>query len=112
MYRFLRNLLKPFVMFFYQVKIEGKEHIPTHGAAILAPNHRSNWDPVWVAFVTTREISFLSKEELFQHKILGFLLKKCHVIPVKRNTGDMTAIRTCIKSLKKGELLGIFPEGT
>lgn len=112
MYRFLRNLLKPFVMFFYQLKIEGKEHIPTNGAAILAPNHRSNWDPVWVAFVTTREISFLSKEELFQHKILGFLLKKCHVIPVKRNTGDMSAIRTCIKSLKKGELLGIFPEGT
>ena len=34
------------------------------------------------------------------------------MIPVKRNTGDMAAIRTCIRSLKKGELLGIFPEGT
>lgn len=112
MYCFFRNLLKPFIMFLYQVKIEGKEHIPTDSSAILAPNHRSNWDPLWVAFITNREIVFLAKEELFHNKIIGFLLKKCHVIPVKRNTGDMAAIRTCIRSLKKGELLGIFPEGT
>ena len=112
MYCFFRNLLKPFIMFLYQVKIEGKEHIPTDSSAILAPNHRSNWDPLWVAFITNREIAFLAKEELFHNKIIGFLLKKCHVIPIKRNTGDMAAIRTCIRSLKKGELLGIFPEGT
>ena len=112
MYCFFRNLLKPFIMFLYQVKIEGKEHIPTDSSAILAPNHRSKWDPLWVAFITNREIAFLAKEELFHNKIIGFLLKKCHVIPIKRNTGDMAAIRTCIRSLKKGELLWIFPEGT
>ena len=54
MYCFFRNLLKPFIMFLYQVKIEGKEHIPTDSSAILAPNHRSNWDPLWVAFITNR----------------------------------------------------------
>ena len=59
-----------------------------------------------------REINFLAKKELFNNKILAFLLKKFNVIPVDRNKNDLKAYKQVIKNLRNGRLIGIFIEGT
>ncbi len=112
MYHFLKILLSPFIYFFYNLKVEGKENIPCTGAAILAPNHRSNLDPLMVAVAVRRDIIFLAKEQLFQNKILKKFFESLELIPVKRDNNDIAALRAALRVLKKNKILGIFPEGT
>ena len=61
---------------------------------------------------TKREIIFIAKEELFENKFIAWLGRTFDVIAIKRGTGDIEAMKSAFKALKKGKLLGIFPEGT
>lgn len=108
--RFLLDIL------FYRIlglKVEGGENIPKEGAIIVAPNHKSYWDPPLVG-VASREriIHYMAKEELFKNPIFGWVLRKFGTFPVKRGSVDRQAIKTAVMELKKGNPLGIFPEGT
>lgn len=91
----------------------GRENIPKEGAIIVAPNHKSNFDPpiVGVAF-KDRIIHYMAKEELFKNPIFGYILRQFGTFPVKRGSIDRMAIRRAILELKEGNALGIFPEGT
>jgi 1-acyl-sn-glycerol-3-phosphate acyltransferase len=97
------------------LKIEGLENIPSKGSYIVASNHSSFLDPPILggAFYGARwiNLNFLAKEELFRNKVFGWLLLNVRAFPVKRQTGDIGAIKECIKRIKKGEPLAIFPEG-
>ena len=113
MYKSLTKILKGFVKIFFKVKVEGLENIPKEGACIIAGNHKSNWDPVFVAsLIDTRVINGVGKKELFKVPILKSILKKCHVIPVDRENPDLSTIKAILKVLKNGDVIGIFPEGT
>jgi 1-acyl-sn-glycerol-3-phosphate acyltransferase len=70
------------------------------------------WDPVIVGCTLPRQVFFMAKEELFQIKLLGKVFKQLGAFPVKRGQGDIRAIRKSLIVLKKGNILGIFPEGT
>ena len=59
-----------------------------------------------------RKVNFVAKEDLFTHGILYWLGHLFDAIPIKRNMQDIEAMKRCLKVLKNGELLGIFPEGT
>jgi len=98
---------------FYGLHIEGKENIPKEGAAIIAPNHKSYWDPPLVEVATIpRLVHFMAKEELFSNPFFGWLIRQFGTFPVKRGSVDRTAIRNAVREIKGGSLLGIFPEGT
>ncbi len=73
-------------------EVIGIENVPLEGNVIIAANHKSNLDPIFVASsMTTREVAAVAKKELFDHKILGFILKKLNTIPIDReNTGIST----------------------
>lgn len=98
-------------LIFNRLRIIGAENIPKTGAAILAGNHVSNWDPPLMGGASKRQVFFLAKEELFKFP-LGFVLRNLGVIPLKRGRSDREAISKSIEILKAGDLLGVFVEGT
>jgi len=96
-----------------RLKVEGRENIPEKGRVLLVSNHRSYLDPPLVAFaVKKRPVFFMAKSELFQTPILSTLIKHWgNAFPVKRGKADLTALKTALEILEKGELVCIFPEG-
>lgn len=112
-YGVVRSLFNGLFFGIYGLHVEGRENIPKEGAVIVAPNHKSNFDPpiVGVAF-KERIIHYMAKEELFKNPVFGYLLCQFGTFPVKRGAIDRTAIRRALRELKEGNALGIFPEGT
>lgn len=94
------------------LRAEGTEHIPAEGAVIFAPNHKSNFDPPAIGVCSPRVIHYMAKEELFKNAFFGAVLRYFGTFPVRRGTVDRAAIRQAMRELKKGNPLGIFPEGT
>ena len=91
--------------------IYGRKNRPK-GKAILCSNHRSNWDIVNYLLHTTEKVKILAKKELFKNKFFGFILKHLGAIEIDREGNDINAIKECMKALKAGKKLFIFPEGT
>lgn len=112
-YIVVRGLFNFLFFGIYRLHVEGEENIPAQGAVIVAPNHKSNFDPpiVGVAF-RKRVIHYMAKEELFKNPVFGYLLRQFGTFPVKRGSVDRSAVRRAIRELKTGNALGIFPEGT
>ena len=110
----LVRLILNFVFFVcLGLKVEGRENIPDKGAIIVAPNHKSYWDPPVIGTaVNNRIIHYMAKEELFKNPIFGWVIRQFGTFPVKRGTVDRQAVRQAVRELKSGNPLGIFPEGT
>ena len=96
----------------YWFKVEGRNNIPKEGALIFCGNHRSYLDPVIIQVFATRRMHFMSKEELKKNPITRFAVFIEEGIYVKRDEKDITSLKECLRRLKNGECLGIFPEGT
>ena len=111
-YTCVRNIVGFFAKILFVIEVKGIENIPKEGPLIVAANHKSNFDPVFVAVaIKTRELSAIAKRELFSFKPLGYLLKKLNVIPINRDNPDISTLKNVIKQLKEGRAIGIFPEG-
>lgn len=97
-------------------RIEGSHLIPVRGSVILASNHSSYLDPLCLAYLADRRgrhVRFLAKEELFEKRGLGPLLRGVHQIPVRRGTkGARAALEPAVEDLRRGECVAVFPEGT
>lgn len=96
----------------YRVKVVGKENIPKEGPIIICGNHRSFLDAPLIEVTCGRYTRFLAKEELTKNKFLAFLGIVFDAILVKRNSKDVVAIKESLKTLKNGDCLTLFPEGT
>lgn len=96
----------------YRVKVIGRENIPEEGPIIFCGNHRSFIDAPLIFSTSGCNMRFLAKKELTKSKFLSLAGKVANVIYVNRDTKDMTAIKTTMKTLKAGENVAIFPEGT
>ncbi|MFC0014691.1 MULTISPECIES: 1-acyl-sn-glycerol-3-phosphate acyltransferase [Allobacillus] len=96
----------------FKIKVIGKENIPKDGPVIICSNHISNYDPPTVGITSPRTIHFMAKEELFEKKGIGFILRNVNAFPVKRGMRDRNALRKGLKLLEEGNVLGLFPEGT
>lgn len=112
MYHILKFIMKLFCKLVFFVRITGEENIPEEGAAILAVNHISFWDPVVLLPATRRPMRTMAKAELFENKLLAYFLRLSGAFPVRRGTNDITAIKTALKTLKDGGIFTIFPTGT
>lgn len=83
------------------------------GAAIIIGNHASMLDPIAMAYpIKKRKVIFLGKKELMKNKFAAEIFNGMNMIPVDRHNTDMRAMRQCIQTLRQGNLLGVFPEGT
>ncbi len=112
-YNFVLNVFTLYSKVFYKYEVIGAENIPDEGNVILAANHKSNLDPIFVASaVKNRKVATIGKKELFDNKILAKILDKLCVIPIDRDNPGISTIKTILKRLKEGYAVGIFPEGT
>jgi 1-acyl-sn-glycerol-3-phosphate acyltransferase len=96
----------------YRVDLRGGERIPATGPAILVANHESMLDPWLVALATPRPVRYMAKAELWNNRVIGFLMESGGTFPVSRGLGDRGAVGRGAELLDEGEVLGIFPQGT
>ena len=106
------KFVKSIVKCIFRIHLCGEENVPSEGACVMCINHISMFDPIVTSCVIKRPIRFIGKQELFKIPVLGWYLKSIKVIPIKRGTADINAVKTSLKALKDGEILGIFPTGT
>lgn len=95
----------------YDLRVHGRQHVPASGPVILAINHRNILDGPVVYGACPRPARFLVKAEMFKGP-LGSALRQFGQIPIRRGTPDRAALLTCLNWLRRGEVLGVFPEGT
>lgn len=95
----------------YNLRVHGRRHVPATGPVILAINHRNFLDGPVVFGTCPRPARFLVKAEMFKGP-LGSILRQAGQIPIRRGTPDRAALMTCLNWLRRGEVLGVFPEGT
>lgn len=105
--------LKPIVNVLYPFTVYGEENIIERPCLICA-NHSNYIDPILIALAYGghRPIHFMAKIELFKNKKFGAFLEKLGAFGVDRDGADISAIRTVMKFIRAGEMVGIFPEGT
>lgn len=118
-YGTLRAFLTPFLMLAFRPKVRGLRNVPASGPVILASNHLSFSDSIFMPLVVPRKVTFLAKSEYFTSPGPKGLLKKITFIalgqvPVDRSGGRRSeaALITGLQVLAEGNSLGIYPEGT
>jgi len=119
-YWIVKNLvLGPILLRVFRPWLKGVENVPTSGSAILASNHLSFIDSVFLPLVLRRPVVFLAKSEYFTGRgIKGWLVRQFFLasgqLPIDRSGGKASedALNTGVRVLSQGRLLGIYPEGT
>ena len=96
----------------FWIRLEGKENLPKGDGMLFCSNHLSNLDPPTVAVMVPRKLRFLAKEELFHNKPFAWLIRHLGATPITRGGADVSAVKTCIRILRGGENLLMFPQGT
>jgi 1-acyl-sn-glycerol-3-phosphate acyltransferase len=118
-YGLLRAFLTPFLMLAFRPKVKGLRNVPSSGPVIIASNHLSFSDSIFMPLVVPRKVTFLAKSEYFTSPgPKGFIKKLTFIalgqVPVDRSGGRRSeaALITGLQVLAEGECLGIYPEGT
>lgn len=112
--RILRFLLRVigFKLLVKLDSVEGLEHVPSTGPAILMINHIAFVDPIVVLHLVPRNIVPMAKIEVYDYPLVGIFPRLWGVIPVRREEVDRRAIRLALQVLQAGEILLVAPEGT
>ena len=113
-YNFMLKIFSIFSRTFFKFEVIGAENIPSEGNLIIAANHKSNLDPIFVASAVNkkRKMTAIAKEELFKNKILAKILNKVEIIPINRTNPGLGTIKRILKYIKNDYALVMFPEGT
>jgi 1-acyl-sn-glycerol-3-phosphate acyltransferase len=111
LYAIVKAIVVPFMRVYFRLRIVDAERIPSEGAVIIAPNHKSFWDSFFVGVATKRHVRFMGKSELFERPTAR-LLVRLGAFPVRRGAADEDALETARTVLRQGGVLAVFPEGT
>lgn len=111
-YSFARVVLTPFVKFFYPTKIIHKERYPKGQKNILISNHLRWVDVLLMTIYFPEYRHIIGKKELSKNAFFRWGAKKTEMVLIDRNKADMASVRQVVEYLKKGENVGMFPEGT
>ena len=109
--KFISKIVYKILKISYPFKIFGTENMPEGGAVVVC-NHFKFIDPLFLYCATDKKGSFLAKKELFDKKIIGWIIKDFGAVPINRENPDIKELLTCVKILKNNKKLVIFPEGT
>ncbi len=107
----LRAIVGPALTMAFRLKTLGRENLPRNGPAILASNHASFLDPVFIGMRARRHVRFLVSQEFYRDPRLRALLRWLGTIPVGGDASMIRSFRTMAEVIRDGGLLGIFPEG-
>jgi 1-acyl-sn-glycerol-3-phosphate acyltransferase len=119
-YRLMKLIVAPMLKIFFRPWVEGMDNIPSTGPAILASNHLSFSDSFFLPALMKRRVTFIAKSEYFtgtgiKGKLTAAFFRGVGQLPVDRSgvrgAGE-AAIRSGIAVIERGELFGVYPEGT
>ncbi|MEA2434829.1 MAG: 1-acyl-sn-glycerol-3-phosphate acyltransferase [Actinomycetota bacterium] len=110
-YRILKAVLSPLMRAFYRVEVEGLDNLPVDGSAIIAANHLSFVDSLFIPLVIRRKVTFLAKKEYFDDPRKAWFFRSAGQIPCDRSDGT-EALESAEEVLRGGGIVAIFPEGT
>ena len=95
-----------------RLEVRGQENMPPTGPVVLACNHRSFLDIPLLVIASPRPIVFMAKRELYKNRAFGRLLHELGGFPVRREIADLRAVDVGLAVLERGDVLGVYPEGT
>ena len=111
--KFVVFLVKIFSRIYFKLEIQNVDRFEKmKTSCIVAPNHLSSWETLIVPAFSKRVMYMMAKEELFRNKFFGCILRNLKAYPVGRGRKDLTAVKTSISLLRKGQPICMFPEGT
>lgn len=110
-YHLLRRAVVTLGRLLFGFTVQGEKKIPKDGAFIVAANHRRILDPVFVSMAVPRRLRWMALKELFVFPI-GKIALFGGAFPVDRRRSGQAGLRTALRLLSEGEVVGIFPEGT
>lgn len=110
-YQAVRFLVVAICRTYLRMSVEGRENVPSEGAFVLAPIHRSFIDTPIASGCTRRRLRFMGKDSLWKRQPFRWILSSLGAFPVSRGTADREAILRSIQVLQSGEPLVLFPEG-
>jgi len=110
----VRRIGRPIAARLWNIELSGYERLPVSGPAILCPNHVSFLDSAFLMLNVPRNISFVGKAEYMDSWKTKYIFPAMGMIPIDRAGGDKSqaALDTAERVLRRGELFGIFPDGT
>jgi 1-acyl-sn-glycerol-3-phosphate acyltransferase len=113
-YRIAKAALNRPLRVAYHVEVQGLDNVPTDEGVILAANHRSFMDSIFLALASPDPVAFVAKAEYFDHPVTRRLFSSTGQIPLRRGSpvGAREALATASEVLADGGTLGIYPEGT
>lgn len=114
LYWVVRAIVTPVLRVCCRVKVEGRENLPRKGAVILASNHRSFLDSIFIPALVPRRVTFVAKAEYFDDKKTAWFFRGVGQIPIRREGGSASerALESATEVLDAGGVFGIYPEGT
>lgn len=113
LWQFLYVLFTPILPLLCRLRVEGREWVPTDGGCIIACNHSLGPDYFLLGYASPRQIFYMAKIELFRiHPWFSRFIAAAGAFPVERGKSDANAIIAAETLLRRGKVLGMFPEGT
>jgi 1-acyl-sn-glycerol-3-phosphate acyltransferase len=114
LYWVVKGVLTPVLGVTFRVKVEGRENVPKRGPVILASNHRSFLDSIFLPLVLRRRVTFVAKAEYFDDPKTAWFFRGVGQIPIRREGGSASerALASAGEVLTGGGVFGIYPEGT
>ena len=114
LYQTVRLMLRP-LRWWARLSVKGLENLPLNGAALIVSNHDSWLDPLAIIEAMMwreRQLRFLAKHSLWKFRPLAWILDEADQIPIRRGEGDTAALEAAVDAIGRGEMIGVFPEGT
>ncbi|MGI8491633.1 MAG: lysophospholipid acyltransferase family protein [Acidimicrobiales bacterium] len=110
----LKVVLTPVLRLLFRVKVRGLDNVPKAGPVIVAANHQSFIDSVFLPLVLRRRVTFIAKSEYFESWKTAWFFRAVGMIPMKREGGNASqrALEASREVLAQGGVLGIYPDGT
>jgi 1-acyl-sn-glycerol-3-phosphate acyltransferase len=110
-YAQVRRVFSDWVHAVYRLEVVGADHLPVTGPAVVAPNHASVLDGIVLGAAISRELRFVAKAELWQSRLLAWMLDGLDAIQIKRGCSDQLALARMHQALDAGQAVAIFPQG-
>lgn len=108
----VRLFLRCLFVLAFRGRVYGAGRVPHHGPVILACNHQNFLDPTFLSVGLLREMAGMCKDSLFRNRWAGRFLRSLNMFPVKQRSADLGSFKECLRRLRAGRLLLLFPEGT
>jgi 1-acyl-sn-glycerol-3-phosphate acyltransferase len=114
LYRMAKTALGPILRHCWDIRVEGLDRLPENGPFVVAANHRSFMDSIFLALVIPRPVTFIAKSEYFEKWQTAWIFRASGQIPLRRGVGSAAgqALTAAREVLAENGVVGIYPEGT